>query len=123
MKVVILDPYFETLGGGEKVVAVMAEHLAKKNEVIILVKKPVEKNKVGNYFEVDLSQVTFKQLDKEPFFVRLMTSRYVKLPGRWKSLIYDHDSLKSLKKQAADLFINSLYQSNLPSPTDKSIYM
>ena len=123
MKIVILDPYFESLGGGEKVVVVMAQHLALQHEVIVLVKKPVDKAAVGTYFDTDLSQINFELLPRESFFVRVITSRYARLPGRWKSIIFDRASLMALKKLNADLFINSLYQSSLPSPAPKSIYI
>ena len=123
MKVVILDPYFETLGGGEKVVSAVAAFLSKSHEVTVLVKEPVNKNKVAEYFNLELGGVKFKQLKKEPFYVRVITSRYIKLPGRWKSLVYDYNSLRTLKKLEMDLFINGLYQSSLPSPTKTSIYL
>lgn len=123
MKIVILDPYFESLGGGEKVIVVMAQHLALQHDVIILVKKPVDKDMVGKYFDTDLTRVRFEPLPKESFFVRAITSRYARLPGRWKSIIYDRGSLRALKSMKPDMFINNLYQSNLPSPAPKSIYM
>lgn len=123
MKIIILDPYFESLGGAEKVLVVMAQHLALKHKVIVLIKKPIDKKFVSKYFDTDLSGVQFELLPKDSFFVRTLTSRYFRLPGRWKSIVYDRSSLKTLKKLAADLFINNLYQSNLPSPTPKSIYM
>ncbi len=123
MKTVILDPYFESLGGGEKVVVVMAQHLALKHDVTILVKKPVDKQAVGAYFDTDLSHVHFELLPKPSPFTRLISSRYVRLPGRWRSIIYDRASLQVLKALKADLFINNLYQSSLPSPAPKSIYM
>jgi glycosyltransferase involved in cell wall biosynthesis len=67
--------------------------------------------------------VKFKTLPKSSTFVRFIESRYVKLPGRWKSIIFDRTSLKAIKQFKPDVFINSLYQSNLPSPTPKSIYI
>jgi glycosyltransferase involved in cell wall biosynthesis len=123
VKIVILDPYFETLGGGEKVAAVMAEHLAKQHEVIMLVKDPISVETTNKYFDVDMSNVTFQCLPKPSLFVKLLTNRYLRLPGRWKSIIYDVASLKALRKIGADIFVNNLYQSNLPSPATKSIYL
>jgi glycosyltransferase involved in cell wall biosynthesis len=123
MRVVVLDPYFESLGGGEKVVVVIAEHLAKDNEVIIVVKHSVDKKFVSKYFNVPLDNVQFEVLPNDSLFVRAISVRYFKLPGRWKSIIYDRASLKAIKRLNPDLFINSLYQSSLPSPAPKSIYI
>jgi glycosyltransferase involved in cell wall biosynthesis len=123
MKILILDPYFESLGGGEKVIAVMAEHLSTNNEVSVLIKNPLEKSRVEKYFNVNLSSVKFEFLPKEKLITKLLTSQYSKLPGRWKSILYDLDSVSALKKLKPDLFINGLYQSNLPSPVKNSIYL
>lgn len=123
MKIAILNPYFDSLGGGEKVTAVMAAHFSKKHEVIILVKKPVDPKVVERYFDVDLSKVSFVELSKDPFWVKLFGHHRLPLPGRWRSILYDRVSLLSLKNVNADVFINDLYQSSLPSPTNKSIYM
>jgi len=123
MKVVILDPYFETLGGGEKVVSVMAEHLSQKHEVVILVDNEISKEKVNKYFDVDLTNVDFELIPDHNLFVKFITYHRFRVFGRWKSLVYDYSSLKMLKRIKADLFINNLYQSNLSSPAKKSIYM
>lgn len=123
MKIAIFNPYFESLGGGEKVTAVMAARLSEKHQVSVLVKQPVDKVMVGKYFAVDLSKVEFTVMPKENLVVRLLAHRYSKLPGRWKSMLYDYSGLVTLRRQNNDLFINNLYQSNLPSPAPKSIYM
>lgn len=123
MKIAILNPYFQSLGGGEKVTTVMAEHLSKKDEVVVLVQEEVDVAKVQKYFDVDLSRVQFELLPKAPFLIRLITHPPMRLPGRWNSLLYDWASLSALRKVKADLFINNLYHSSLPSPSPKSIYM
>lgn len=123
MKIVILNPYFQSLGGGEKVTTVIAEHFSRDNDVVVLVQEEVDVAKVQRYFDVDLSQVRFELLPKAPFLVRLITHPPMRLPGRWNSLLYDCASLSALKKVKADLFINNLYHSSLPSPSPKSIYM
>ncbi len=123
MKIAILNPYFQSLGGGEKVTTVMAEHLSKEHDVVILVQAPVDTAKVEKYFDVDLSRVRFELIPPAPLFVRLITRRPMRLPGRWNSLLYDRASLVALRKVKADLFINNLYQSSMASPAPKSIYM
>ena len=123
MKIVLLDFHFESMGGGEKLVAVMAEHLARNNDVTVLVAQPVDAERVKSYFDVDLEGVRFEQVVRErSLFGRLMTSG-VKVPGRWMSIMLDRASLKALRALDADLFINVAYQSNLPSPVSRSIYM
>ncbi len=121
MKIVIFDPYFESLGGGEKVLAVMADRLSRSHDVTILVKNPVNKVKTEEYFNLDLSKVTFAPLPPESFITRNL--QHIWLPGRWKSILYDRAGFMALKKLPMDIFINGLYMSSLPSPAPKSIYM
>lgn len=121
MKIVLFDPYFETLGGGEKVMAVMAEHLSAKHEVTILVKKLVNKKRVEPYFSVDLSKVKFELIPEPSAFVRAL--QHIWFPGRWKSILTDRAGIKALQKIPMDLFINGLYMSSMPSPAPRSVYM
>lgn len=121
MRITIFDPYFDSLGGGEKVLAVMAAHLGKKHDVTILVKNSVNKKHVHEYFNVDVSQVTFAPLPKESFIIHNL--QHIWLPGRWKSIFYDRAGFLALKKLPMDIFINGLYMSSLPSPAAKSVYM
>jgi glycosyltransferase involved in cell wall biosynthesis len=124
MRVVVFNPYFESLGGGEKVLAAMAERLTQLgHNVTFLVKNPVNVTHVEQYFNVTLKGVTFTPLPPESVFVRLLSSKWIWFPGRWKSIIYDFSGFRSLKKIPCDLFINGLYQSSVPSPIKKSIYM
>jgi glycosyltransferase involved in cell wall biosynthesis len=111
------------MGGGEKILAVMAEHFSRNNEVIVLVTHPVDTKSVGSYFDVNLENIKFEQIRADSMFLRMIMSSRVKFPARWKSLIHDRDSLKVLRKLNASLFINIAYQSNLPSPASQSIYV
>ena len=123
MKIAIFNPYFESLGGGEKVTSVMADHLSNNHEVTVLVKKSVDIENVEKFFDVNLSKVRFLEIPNDPVMIRLLTNRFSKLPGRWKSLLFDTSGLNALKKLKVDLFINNLYQSSMPSAAPKSIYM
>src|SRR4051794_4991523 len=98
MRIAILNPYFDSLGGGEKVTAVMAEHLSHQHDVTILVKQAIDVAWVEAYFNVDLSRVKFMKLRRDPVWIRFIAHPHLRLPGRWRSLLYDYSSLATLRK-------------------------
>ena len=46
-------------GGGEKRTLVLADHLSQKHHVRVFVSQPVNVALLENYFDVDLSRITF----------------------------------------------------------------
>jgi len=60
MKIAIYSPYLDTLGGGERYILTIAEHLSKNNEVIIFWDGIDINNQAKERLNIDLSKVTFK---------------------------------------------------------------
>ena len=57
MKIAIFDPYLDTLGGGERYVATIAEYLSKNHEVHLLWDDQAIKNKLMDRLNLDLSNI------------------------------------------------------------------
>src|SRR3989344_2143002 len=66
MHIAIYSPYLDTLGGGERYIATLAEILSHKNQVDVLLDKHLQsfgnnflKKNLSEHFNLDLSKVDF----------------------------------------------------------------
>ena len=76
MKIAIYSPYLDTLGGGERYILTIAEHLSKNNEVIIFWDGIDINNQAKERLNIDLSKVTFK---KNVFIANNLIEKYKNL--------------------------------------------
>jgi len=68
MKAGFFDPYLDTVGGGERYVLTLGEHLSQKGwEVIVFWDNPKIKEKLENRFNFDLNRVKFLPIQKNLF--------------------------------------------------------
>ena len=77
MKIGIYNPYLDDIGGGEKYMLSIAEHLAKNNTVDIFWENKKDLEKVAERFSIDTSKLTLKEnifSPKIPFLKRLKES-------------------------------------------------
>jgi glycosyltransferase involved in cell wall biosynthesis len=120
-KIGIYNPYLDTRGGGEKVYLALAAALAKKgNEVTLIAHNEVDLEGAARYFGVDATGLK-TAIVKTAFITKVM--RRLPVPGGIKNFFSDISTFKSIKSQKYDLFINNCYQSNLPNPAKKGVYM
>jgi len=122
-KIALYNPYLSTKGGGEKVCLALAECLAKDLdcEVHLISHDKVDLEDLALYFHLELSGVKVEVINFKTFPTRLILR--LPLPGRIKNLTSDIKVSRTVKKGSYDLFINNCYQSNLPSPIKKGVYM
>lgn len=64
MKIAIYSPYLDTLGGGERYILTIAEHLSKNHEVVIFWDGKEIKTSVKERLNIDLSKVKFQKTQK-----------------------------------------------------------
>lgn len=57
MRIALYDPYLDTIGGGERYVATIAEYLSKNHKVDLLWDDPGIKEKIEKTFNLDLERV------------------------------------------------------------------
>ncbi len=60
----ILNPYLDTLGGGERYILTIAEALSRENTVIIYWDDPSIKEKIENRLHIDTQNIQFKKIIK-----------------------------------------------------------
>lgn len=88
-KIILYSPYLHNFGGGEKYFATLACLLSEKTDVTILsTSKLVTKNKLSDFFNLDLSKINFVSLNGEKMisentkncdlFICLSNFKYVK---------------------------------------------
>lgn len=122
-KIAIYNPYLTTMGGGEKVVLVMAEHLSKSYEVTLIARDKVDLKEIEKYFSVDLGEVKLLVMNRPSIVMRFLTTSKLPWPGRWRNIMTNYADIKQLKKVKMDIFINSLYGSSLHALTSHSLYI
>jgi glycosyltransferase involved in cell wall biosynthesis len=122
-KVALYNPYLSTKGGGEKVCLALADSLQHTLgcSVYLVSHGEVDLDDLASYFKLDLSGIQVVQIDYDSLFYKILAR--VPLPGRLRNIFLDHRVLKTLKSKDFDIFINNCYQSNLPSPIKRGVYM
>lgn len=121
MRIGIYNPYLDTHGGGEKVQLALASVLVNAgHEVELITHKLIDVNEAAKYFGINSNGMKVTVVKLNPV-LRAINS--IPLLGGVKNLLNDMSTFVSIKRQKYDLFINNCYQSNLPSPAKKSIYM
>jgi len=98
MRIAIYNLYFQTIGGGERRSAALAEHLSRAHEVTIFAQEPLEIDTIKNLFGIDLSEV-----------------KVIPLAGK--------DHAAEIQATKPDLFINNSHDSRLVCPAPLGIYM
>lgn len=121
--IAIYNPYLYSMGGGEKVVLVMAEHLAKDFSVILIARRQISLKKLEDYFSVDLKGVKLEIMGTPSVLLRLFTTSRLPWPGRFRNIMSNYADAKQLKNIKTDLFINSLYGSSLRSIAREGVYI
>ena len=108
-------------GGGEKRTLVLADYLSQKHHVWVFVSQPVNVALLENYFDVDLSRLTFVVLGDG------RSSGNHQKPSLWRARrevfenSYGH--FRKIQSCKLDLFINNSHCSNLPCPASLGVYM
>ena len=124
IKIGIYNPYITTRGGGEKLTIATAEHLSKAYDVSLIVREKVEIKELAEYFNADLSRIRLVVPESpEHVMHKLFTTHKLPWPARVRSLAYAVADYRSLKELGFDIFINNLYQSGIPCPAAKGIYV
>lgn len=122
-RIAIYNPYLYSMGGGEKVVLVMAEHLVKNYQVTLIARRPIALKKLEEYFAVDLAGVKLEVMGTPSIWTRIFITSWLPWPGRFRTIVSNYADAKQLKNIKADLFVNSLYGSSLPSIAGEGIYI
>ena len=108
-------------GGGEKRTLVLADHLSQNHQVWVFVSQPVNVPLLENYFDVDLSRITFVVLGDG------RRSDSHQKPSLWHTrrevLEKSFGHFRKMRSFKLDLFINNSHCSNLPCPAPIGIYM
>lgn len=122
MRICIYDPYIDTLGGGEHVLAALAETLEglyPEGEIDLLVHEPPRTRieELERRFAVGLSRVRYRV---EPFPGRSLWGRL--LPGDLARRIDIERRFSSVTGEY-DLFFNNCIFSTMPSRAKTSIYI
>ncbi len=122
-KIGIYNPYVETKGGGEKLCLSLASVLAEdsRNKVSVITHSKIVKDEIANYFNLDLSNVSFFVVNFEKPFFKVL-ARFP-IPGRIKNYFSDYHVVRTVKKNGFDTFINNCYHSNLPNPCKTGVYL
>lgn len=122
-KIGIYNPYLETKGGGEKVCLALAETLAQNpdNKVTFLTHAKIDLDDLARYFNIDLSKTSVEIIRHNRVINKLLSK--IKLPARVHGLIIDFQTKRTIRNMNFDLFINNCYQSSLPNPSKKGVYM
>lgn len=122
-KIGIYNPYLDSKGGGEKVCLAMASVLSKQadTEIWLITHKKTDVQSLADYFDVDLSKIKLQIVDMDTAGMKFL--RHLPLPGGIKILFNDIKIFRRVKKSKYDLFINNCFQSNLPGPSPKNVYM
>lgn len=120
-KIGIFNPYLETRGGGEKVCLTLAEVLANdKNDVSLIMYKPINLKDLGAYMDVDTSKLKI-EIIKLPKITKIV-HRLPLLPQGLKNFFSDLTTYWILRRKNYDVFVNNCIDSNLPNPSTKGIY-
>jgi glycosyltransferase involved in cell wall biosynthesis len=122
-KIGIYNPYLESKGGGEKVCLALAEVLSRQPdvEVTLIAHKKFDIEPLAKYFNLDLSRIRTNIVDMDTRGMKFL--RLLPVPGGVKVLFNDIKIFRKVKKARYDLFINNCFQSNLPGPSTKNVYM
>ena len=112
MRIGIYSHSIENRGGGEKVLLVLAEHLARMHDVYLIVHQEVDLPTLARYFNVDLSRVTAWVIDPD----RQSRSVVASAVDRYRL----HGQIKRL---GLDVFVNAAYHSSLHSPAPIGVYL
>jgi glycosyltransferase involved in cell wall biosynthesis len=105
-------------GGGEKRTLVLADHLSQEHQVWVFVSEPVNVTFLENYFDVDLSRISFVVLGDGRH-----SANHQKTSWRTRREIYSYGHFRKIQSFKLDLFINNSHCSNLPCPASSGVYM
>jgi glycosyltransferase involved in cell wall biosynthesis len=121
MHIGIYNPYINTRGGGEKIMAVLADLWSRQHRVTILVDSwtgAVDLKALGNYLNADLSRVQVAVLPDGNRWFR---------GWPWPALLRHLEKTRALSRDLSayhlDLFVNCCYMSNVPPPARQSLYV
>lgn len=108
-------------GGGEKRTLVLADHLSRKHHVWVFVSEPVNVASLENYFDVDLSRISFVVLGNG----RRSENHQKPSVGRSRREVVENSygHFRKIQSFKLDLFINNSHCSNLPCPAPAGVYM
>ena len=122
-KIGIYNPYLDTKGGGEKVCAALGAYFAKDQttHVDLISHVKVDLHELGEYFDIDLSQVHSVYIQDKSILLKI--ARRLPVPSMAKNFFFDHSHLRKLRRQRYDLFINNSVFSNMPSPCANGFYL
>jgi glycosyltransferase involved in cell wall biosynthesis len=122
-RIAIYNPYLETRGGGEKVCLALAVSLRKNFncKVTLVTHSKIDLKPLGDYFKISLDNIDVQVVEFNGLMHKTISG--LRLPGRIKNIYYDSRTIKAVKSQNYDVFINNCYQSNLPNPTRYGVYM
>lgn len=124
MRIGIFNPYLHSLGGGERVVTVMAEALKNKHDVDLITYDEIASELLERTFDVDLKGVGIRVLSKE---IKSKFLVFTELMQRVKGLMGVGLALGrrfgDRFTAEYDLFINHEFLTYLPSYARRSIMM
>lgn len=119
--VVVYNPNMVVRGGGERVTAALAQHLAAFGRVVLVTNERSDLDAAGRYFSVDLSAV--RQVALEDGSRALRALNRLPLPRFVQIAFADALLAESLSTCAPRLFVNNSYRSMLPNPGRAGVYM
>ena len=114
----VYNLHMRTMGGGEKLTLVMAEHLSSGHNVWLFYTDPLDITSLEQFFGVDLSRVKIMPLKSPGLLLKLMA----KVRGKRAPAFSLHHYLQ-LRKLKLDIFINNHYASGLMCPAARGIFM
>jgi glycosyltransferase involved in cell wall biosynthesis len=114
VKIGIYNYSIKNNGGGEKKTAVLADHLSRTHDVLLISCCDIDIPGLERYFGVDLSRV------------QVLVLREKQLSGKTGKLLSQVNRIKNylrMKSLNLDLFINCSPGDTTPNPAPKGIYM
>ena len=122
-KIGIYNPYLQTKGGGERMSLALAETLAADDtsEVFLVTHSNTDLDMLAKYFDLDLHKLKLKIIRTDNLFLKLVARLH--LPSMARNFFFDTTTLRALKKEKFDVFVNSCYHSNMPSPSPNGVYL
>jgi glycosyltransferase involved in cell wall biosynthesis len=117
-KVGIYNLHMQTMGGGEKLTLVLAEHLSLGHDVWLFHTESLDISWLEHFFGVDLSRVKVVPLRKPGPLLRVVSvGRSRRAPA------FSLHHYLQLRKLKLDLFINTTYSSGLICPAARGVFM
>ena len=117
----VLVPSPQLMGGGERHGLTTAAALAGEHDVTVYSRQPVDAASLGEYFGLDLSGISFRELPGFPLPARVLL-RFNRAP-RLAERLREWSTFRWLRAKRHDYFINVWHYSTMPNPAPRGMFL